>query len=257
MIKKIGIAITILLICGLAINVGYSQAYLITIENAGFEEGPVLGVGEYTEPIWDDDGNLLEAPVIPGWDIYYTSPLQKDRVWYGTWHVDTDPDGDADYTSGVPQETHVGYLETDPRWDGIIGFSQTLSDTLLADTMYTFGVHVGNTSGRGYVGFPGFRMELLAGDQVLASLEDIDCPEENTFAPYTLSFIASSDHDMLGQALVIRLSNLNGGEGYEIDLDNVWGEANPVPAPEPASMLLLGLGLFGLAGLTGLNKRKK
>lgn len=68
----------------------------------------------------------------------------------------------------------------------------------------------------------------------------------------SFSFIATSTTTTLsfGDLSI----NVNGGEYYGAALDNVIVEAAPVP--EPATMLLFGAGLMGLAGRRALRKKK-
>ena len=141
-----------------------------------------------------------------------------------------------------------------------MGFEQTLSATLMENTTYLLQVDIGNPlweDNASWEGFPGYRIELLAGGVVLASDDNTLSPSDGTFNPIPSEvsfFTAQSDHASLGEALTIRLLNISAGEGREVNFDNVRLTAAPVP--EPATMLLLGAGLIGLAGF-GRKKFKK
>ncbi|MEZ6087728.1 MAG: hypothetical protein R3C05_06830 [Pirellulaceae bacterium] len=120
---------------------------------------------------------------------------------------------------------------------GEYGMQQTLSATLQADTFYTLSVDVGNIatgiaqSGQTFYldGMPGYRIDLLAGDTVIASDDNsLDgLINEGEFGNSRIRFMAEADHPLLGEALTIRLVNLNQSEGVpvgndlEVDFDNV------------------------------------
>ena len=220
MIKKIGILTTMVLIFGLVINFGYAQAYMIDIINPGFED-EVLGDGAWTE-------NLP----VNGWGIY--SELGSGKEYYGVWNpTNTQTDGiPADYPDGV-QGNNVGYLEADPDSPGEMGFEQTLSAKLEANTTYELKVDIGNTMSNyfaqdgvyyDYSGFPGYRIELLAGGDLLISDNNTLLPDEGDFLTSTVSYTAGSG-DPIGESLTIRLLSLSADGDldcyYEVDFDNV------------------------------------
>jgi len=142
----------------------------------------------------------------------------------------------------------------------MVGFEQTLEATLTQNSTYLLQVDVGNTWwGRDYEGFPGYRIELLAGGDVLAFDQNGQIPQEKEFITAEVSYTALAGDSHLGEQLAIRLLNLNAGPGMEVDFDNVRlsdPPTDPLATPEPASILLLGMGLIGLAGF-GRKKFKK
>ncbi|MFM6061995.1 MAG: PEP-CTERM exosortase interaction domain protein, partial [Microcystis panniformis] len=116
--------------------------------------------------------------------------------------------------------------------------SQTLSETLRANKQYTLGVYVGR---RKVQGFPGYNIELLAGNTVLASNNSIN-PTAGTFAHVTVNYSSGNSSPLIGQALTIRLTSL----GNQTNFDNITLDASTIP--EPSAMLgLLGFGLLVIA----------
>lgn len=152
---------------------------------------------------------------------------------------------------------------------GEAGLQQTLASTLQPGLRYTLQVDVGNiasgtslpgsSGGAGVyfnlAGFPGYRIDLLAGGQVLASDANSlgGLIPEGDFRTAALSFESGlAPASLLGQALGIRLVNLKlpgtpAMPNIEVDFDKVRLDASPVPEPRRAL-----LGLAGLAGLLAL-----
>jgi hypothetical protein len=125
-------------------------------------------------------------------------------------------------------------------WSNGGTISQTLSDTLQANTVYTLSAFVGNRLG---LNFPGYNIELLAGNTVLASNSGVT-PSDGTFAPVTFSY-TSGISVTPGQQLEIRLTSLSGFQA-QTNFDNITLDAASIP--EPSAILgLLGFGLLGIA----------
>ena len=139
---------------------------------------------------------------------------------------------------------------------GEYGFQQTLTSTLQANTNYSLQVEIGNiASGTGIDGtffnldgFPGYRVDLLAGITVLNQDNNTFAGSigEGLFSTSLLRFSTGASHPLLGQALGIRLVNLNVLDAgfpltvLEVDFDNVRLSAVSA-VPEPTSLLLIAL----------------
>jgi len=93
--------------------------------------------------------------------------------------------------------------------------------------------------------FPGCRIDLLAGGVVLASENNSlgGSIAGGAFAQSSTVFSTGSEHPLPGQALGIRLVNLNiidpsfPGADLEEDFDMIAPNASPVPEPHPGMPL--------------------
>ena len=137
---------------------------------------------------------------------------------------------------------------------------QTLSATLQANTNYSLQVAIGNiasaTSSNGTFfdldGFPGYRVDLLAGGVVIADNNNslAGSIPEGQFGTSTVAFSTGAAPAQLGQPLGIRLVNLNivdllfTDSDLEVDFDNV--NLSAVAIPLPAALTLLSPILGGM-----------
>jgi len=224
-----------------------ASAVPLTVVNAGFEDiSGETPVNEFT------------FGPLNGWDLY-----DPDGVTAGgagpTFFIGTlTPSPPAFFDAGTFEGQRVGIAFNFNGSDGSeYGFVQTLADSLQANTTYTLEVDIGNirsgTSLDGGVfnldGFPGYRVDFLAGGVVLDSDDNTLAGSiaEGTFGTSTLSITTGNAPAQLGQALGIRLVNLNTvdpaapGADLEVDFDNVRLDATAVPAPATAALLALGL----------------
>lgn len=194
-------------------------------------------------------GNSTTGPAGWGWSVYNTGPTNSDR-FFGVW----DPTGTPSYVA-IPHGQQVGVVFLDDALSLEAGLRQTLSDTLQLLTAYTLTVGVGNFAPSpggdpwNFTGFPGYRVELLAGSTVLAMDNNTLAPGEGIFQTSTVTFTTGGSHPNAGQALAIRLVNLN-GPGVEVNFDNV--NLNAEIVPEPTSLALL-----ACAALLGLQVRRR
>lgn len=139
------------------------------------------------------------------------------------------------YLDPVPHASNVGvvFLLDNPMNQAFYasteaGLQQTLTDTLLPNSEYVLSVEVGNlntdngpNNQYAFGGFPNYRIDLLAGGQTLASDTNTLRPGEGRFLLSTVKYVTGNQDAQLGQALGIRLVNLNSSVGIEVNFDNV------------------------------------
>jgi len=179
------------------------------------------------------------------WTVYNPSNLYNAKSNYVGVLNGT---GSPFFTGGTTQGTNAAFVFVNTNIPGVLGLQQTLTNTLLANTGYTLQVDVGNpqagtsaagsTFGAGVVynftGFPGYRIDLMAGSTVIASdSTSAGVPSEGHFTTATIVVYSGSFPSLVGQNLTLRLVNLHTGTGLEVAFDNVrLSTAIPlVPAP--------------------------
>jgi hypothetical protein len=212
-----------------------AEADLLVITNPSFED-PVTNGGTFS-------GATNSAPA--GWTVYNTGATSSER-YFGVWN----PSTTNTFPGGAPAGVNVGviFLENTTNL-AEAGLQQTLGDTLQLNTTYTLTIEVGNfaddnaTDSFDFAGFPGYRIDLMAGSNTLASDLNTLTPGEGIFETSVVSFTTGSSHTDAGQALAIRLVNLN-GPGIEVNYDDVRLDASPVPEPSTTALLLGAVGLI-------------
>jgi MYXO-CTERM domain-containing protein len=139
------------------------------------------------------------------------------------------------YPDGMPDGVNVAYGN-----GGTIG--QVLAAVLEPGTLYSLNVMLGE---RPTLPFPGYRIQLLAGGEVLA--EDVDTiqPESTTFEGSLVRFHTDASDPLIGLPLEIRLVSF----GRQVLFDKVTLHGSPIPAPGA-------LALLAVAGLTGRRRRR-
>ncbi|MEM6471739.1 MAG: PEP-CTERM sorting domain-containing protein [Planctomycetota bacterium] len=191
----------------------------------------------------------------PGWDVY--DPLgiagsgNGPSIFLGT----LTPNAPTFFDLGAPEGQRVGiaFGFFGSGGSGEYGLQQTLTETLQSHRRYELEVEIGNIASGTAVnndffnldGFPGYRVDLMAGDSVIG--QDLNTLAgsipEGAFATSRISFTSGATHEAMGQELSIRLVNLNEVDplfpnaDLEVDFDNV--RLTAVSVPEPSSLMFL------------------
>ena len=178
------------------------------------------------------------------------------------------PTGTSFFTAPVPDGNNVALVYLEQRRGTVlpgdpVGLSQILGATLQINTAYTLTVGIGNIAsgsglgafaGFGFAdlsGFPGYRIELLAGGQVIAADNNSlgGGIAEGQFETATVQTSIGASNALAGQALGIRIINLNATgnlveRAREVDFDNVRLIAAAVPEPHTYALFAAGFGLI-------------
>ncbi|ANM30633.1 hypothetical protein ABI59_15220 [Acidobacteria bacterium Mor1] len=202
----------------------------IFVANHSFED-PAIAAGTFD----------TDAPAPPGW-------IEYGLIDFGYRTVGVlDPTGTQLYPGGAPHGDNVGvvFLLDDPDNQTMVagiesGMMQTLSATLETDTIYTLTIEVGNIASDPnpphdiyeFDGFPQYRIDLLAGGQILDSDANSLLPPEGEFLTSTVQVAIGANHPQEGAQLGIRLANLNAAPGIEVNFDNVRLSSTPAGAGE-------------------------
>lgn len=210
----------------LAIGMNVHAAEL-NVVNPGFEASQI-GTG------------LFSLGVPAGWSTY--DPTGRLNMSYDSVGILNARGGTSFYPAGVPGGQNAALVFLGRNLTGAAGLQQTLVDVLQANTQYTLSVRVGNIGsgtslpgapdGGNVVynlnGFPGYRIELLAGNTVLTQDNNSlgALIPEGQFMLSSLVLDSRTFPALIGQRLTIRLINLDlpGTQqlpGVEVNFDDV------------------------------------
>ena len=227
----------------LTLNMTPASAISIPVVNSGFED--ISGESPFNEFTF---GELV------GWQLYDPESVTDNgdgpTYFIGTLTpTEADPVGNPGvyefFPNGAAEGQRVGiafnYAGSDGQ--GEYGLYQELSDTLQPHTTYLLEVEVGNIGSGTSVnetffpldGFPGYRIELYAGEMILNADNNslAGTIADGQFATSTVAFSTGASHDQMGQQLGIRLINLNQvdpsfpNSDLEVDFDDVRLDSSP------------------------------
>jgi hypothetical protein len=220
----------------------------LPIANPGFED--ISGQQPFNEftfgppngwSLYDPD-NITQGGAGPTYYLGTLTPFEEDPVNAPGVYVNF-PGGAAE-----GQRVAIAFNFAGSGGQGEYGIEQELTGIPLeADTTYTLRVEIGNiASGTAMSGeffdldgFPGYRVELRAGGELLESDDNelAGLIPEGEFMTSVVTFTPESGDTRIGSDLSIRLVSLNQidpidpGANLEVDFDDVRLEATPTPPP--------------------------
>lgn len=170
----------------------------VPVANHSFED-PTLEPSEYTAQTCSADPTCIQTttPVV-GWITEGSA---------GTWHPTA-----ASYPSGPPDGSNVAYAAANGGSDATI--SQVLEDVLEPERSYILAVDIGHRADRP---FPGYKVQLWAGETLLAEDDNTLNPAPGTFERSTITADIGATHPGLGLNLKIVLIS----KGRQTSFDNV------------------------------------
>lgn len=244
------ITFTILLLFPLCFH-RVTAADFLTIVNPSFED--ISGQSPFNEFTFGPPN---------GWQLYDPGSITSGGAG-STFFVGTlTPTAPTYFTNGASdgQRVAIAFNYFGSGGLGQYGLQQTLAATLQANTNYSLQVDIGNIASGTSIdgtffpltGFPGYRVELLAGGQVIAADNNSlsGSIAEGTFSTSTIQFSTGTSPLHIGESLGIRLINLNlidpsfPNSDIEVDFDHVRLSA-VTAVPEPATYTLVTITALG------------
>lgn len=225
-----GLAFTAL---GTVIMASTANAVSITIENSGFESPPAPSQA---------GGQFYTVNNITSWQSNGTNGVFNPSASSANT-------GTTYFNEPVPQGTQTA-------WSNGGNIFQQLSNNLNADTTYTLSVAVGQRNDQP---FPGYNVELLAGNTVLAFNNSVNL-SPGTFAQVNVNYTTTSGDPFIGQRLAIRLSSTGAQTNFDnVTLNAVSNAANvAVPFNFSPGLGILVLGAWGaMTGIKSTVRKQK
>ena len=255
------------LAAGIVFAASVARAVDVPIVNASFEDTVVP----------NPTGIVSGLP--NGWLAYSDAPL--GGTFYGTLHA-----APTNYTLGAPDGTNVPaiFIAAGGTSGVAFGIRQVLTTTLVADTLYTLEVQVGNiASGFNDLpntpmdpgddsffdlsGYNGYRIELLVDDGASGVLlaQDVDSGAaiaDGEFQLRSLTYDSTGvDAGLVGLPLEIRLIQRNlvdpafASSDRETNFDDVRLSADPAPPSVPLSPFAAGASAVAIAAIAAWRLR--
>lgn len=216
------------------------MATTIQLQNAGFE-----ALEQTTTPI--PPAGFFDFVTPPGWQVYdpnHLIPISNpglDTSFTGSWKPS------MNFFQEIPEGDQIAsiFLGRDRNGNSVagrgkVGLAQTSNEKIQANTTYTLSAAILDTTGQDFSffsGSPGYELQLVAGDKVLASTKSDDLLSDGSITQDSVSFTTSTSGNYLGEKLGIRLINSNenngsnptdGGNGIEVNFDDVKLTSAPV-----------------------------
>jgi hapalindole H/12-epi-hapalindole U/12-epi-fischerindole U synthase len=234
------------------------SAQTIPIVNAGFEADNITP-GAF-------------AVLVPqGWSVYDPGFIINQNA--NAVGVIRPLPGVEYFPAGTPAGVNAALVFLAGNQSAEAGLQQTLAATLQANTRYRCSVQIGNIAsgtslpgsadGGGIFydldGFPGYRVDVLAGTAVVASDNNsigASIPA-GQFRPARFYFDVPNGHPQLGQPLGIRLVNLKQpgtveAPNIEVDFDEVLLSAGAIPVRAQLNLSIVGAQpVISITGTTG------
>lgn len=241
-----------------------ANAAPVNVVNASFEDD----VPNFSE---------FEFSVPSGWSLFDPNAILTGENAVGTLNVaiheqEALPGSAAPFAPGQVTGDSVAIIslvEPSTFDSGMVGISQSLGLNLAAHSDYVLTVDVGNVASFDETsdfpfdsdGFPGFRVQLVAGNEVIASTSEgtESALGEGLFDTVELLHSTGATAAGLGEELSIRLLNLNvtsetNNGGLDVAFDNVRFDATTeTVVPLPAGVWLLASAVL----LLGAKRRKR
>ena len=223
--KKLLCLVMVLLVASVA-----SAGVPITVVNPGFEVPVFENVGEASWNWNDQDGTGVD--IITGWSYDYAAegwPSDNDTGAFWTTDI-ASPDG----------TTNMAYVRhsAEAAANQATGPWQDLGYAIVADETYTFSMDIQRRQDGTAASLTFNYHDAGVRTEITENPIDMTGQTNDTWATYSVSFTALAGEDYIGKSLGIEFNNES--------VDDSWQHFDNAVVPEPATMMLLGLGSLAL-----------